>query len=728
MTFRDGGLYDLLPEVYRVRDVEGRGDLLDGDLPLRSLLSVLAREVAVVEEDLAQLYDDLFVETCADWVVPYVGDLVGVGGLHELQDAASRRAQVANTVAYRRRKGTAAILEGLARDATGWPAHAVEFFRVLSATQHMNHVRLSNTYSPDLRRWEPLEHAGTPFDGFAHTADVRRVAIGRGRYNIPNVGIFLWRLGAHSLTLSPAVRADAADDRRYRFDPLNRDAPLFTTPKPEPDIAHISTPVNVPMPIGRRVLHEAFKRDPNDYYGPGKSLAIVGVYARETDPQDFRVEEYGPGVVQACNLDDTQDGEWAHEPEHRVSVDPVLGRIFFSVDPPDGYVLSQLLATYHYGFGADVGGGEYDRAASIRTETQEDVERVMMPEVTAALRELDGGDDPPEDAAPAPRASIQAAVSELGAQGGVVEVLDSGRYEETLSIDVSSGRRVELRAADGHRPTVVLGGDLEIQGGPAPDVESEVTLSGLLITGGALKVSGNLRRLRLEDCTLVPGISLHPDGEPGDGSESSLRIEPSEAGGVEVVEVDRCILGGLRITEGTEVRITDSVLDATDSTNVAYAAPEGEGAGGRLRVEDSTIIGKVHTRQIGLASNTIFLADLAEGDDWVAPVHCERLQEGCVRFSYLPLGSIAPRRHRCRPEGESEAGRVRPQFTSLRYGDPGYCQLGRLCAAEIVRGADDESEMGVFHDLHAPQREANLRARLEEYLRFGLEDGILYAT
>jgi hypothetical protein len=109
MSFRDGRLYDLLPEIYRVRDAEGREDLPEGGLPLRALLSVLAREVAVVEEDLAQLYDDLFVETCAGWVVPYVGDLVGVGGLHELEDAASRRAQVANTVAYRRRKGTAAI-------------------------------------------------------------------------------------------------------------------------------------------------------------------------------------------------------------------------------------------------------------------------------------------------------------------------------------------------------------------------------------------------------------------------------------------------------------------------------------------------------------------------------------------------------------------------------------------------------------------------------------------
>ena len=119
-----------------------------------------------------------------------------------------------------------------------------------------------------------------------------------------------------------------------------------------------------------------------------------------------------------------------------------------------------------------------------------------------------------------------------------------------------------------------------------------------------------------------------------------------------------------------------------------------------------------------LGSNTIFLER----------VTARRKQEGCVRFSYLPLDSEVPRRHRCHPENESEAEKVRPQFTSLRYGDPGYCQLGRWGAAEIRRGADDESEMGAFHGLFAPQREANLRTRLDEYLRFGLEAGILYAT
>jgi len=104
MSFAAQGLYDLLPAIYRVRDEE------EG-LPLKAVLSAIAEQVAVVEEDLAQLYDDQFVETCAEWVVPYIGDLVGARGLYDLRGAVSQRAQVANTLTYRRRKGTAAVLE-----------------------------------------------------------------------------------------------------------------------------------------------------------------------------------------------------------------------------------------------------------------------------------------------------------------------------------------------------------------------------------------------------------------------------------------------------------------------------------------------------------------------------------------------------------------------------------------------------------------------------------------
>jgi len=67
-------------------------------------------------------------------------------------------------------------------------------------------------------------------------------------------------------------------------------------------------------------------------------------------------------------------------------------------------------------------------------------------------------------------------------------------------------------------------------------------------------------------------------------------------------------------------------------------------------------------------------------------------------------------------------------FTSSHYPSPAYAQLSRACPDQIRAGADDGSEMGVFSTLQQPQREANLRASLTEYLRFGLEAGMIFVS
>ena len=117
MTFDTQRLFELLPTIHRLRDGEGASGTRDA---LRALIDVIGGQVAVLEEDLAQLYDDQFIETCAEWVAPYIGDLIGYRTLYGLTaKVGSPRAEVANTIAYRRRKGTASMLEQLARDVTG---------------------------------------------------------------------------------------------------------------------------------------------------------------------------------------------------------------------------------------------------------------------------------------------------------------------------------------------------------------------------------------------------------------------------------------------------------------------------------------------------------------------------------------------------------------------------------------------------------------------------------
>ncbi len=694
-------LYQLLPVAYRARDADQGGQL-------EALLSAIAEQIAVLKESLDQLYDDQFIETCADWVVPYIGDLVGTRGLHPVAPKIlSGRAEVANTIAYRRRKGTAAMLEQLARDVTGWDARVVEFFQWLATTQFMNHIRPGNFYSPTLRDWELIEYLNTPFDTASHTADVRHIATAHGRYNIPNVGIFLWRIAAQPLTQTPAFQVDK---RRFLFNPLGCNTQLFTFPLAEDSITHLAAPINVPAPISRRVLSERFA----DYFGPDKSLFLPGFPADK---------------ILICNLADADAAgtTWAHTPPPAgtVSIDPVLGRIAYGDDQP-----GPPSTTFHYGFSANMGGGEYERMPTFDGEL-------------AVVKTI---------ASPAP---IQSGLP-TPVESGTVEIIDNARYDEHPVIQMDAGARLELRAANGHRPLVMLNADWTISGGAG----SEVTLNGLVIAGGALRVpaaNNQLSRLRLLHCTLVPGQMLNTDGTAQKKGAPSLIVEADNV----AVEIDHCIVGALQVAETSHTRITDSIVDANDATDAAYSAPynagETPGSGAPLRVEETTLMGKVRTRILELASNSIFLAQLASGDPWPAPVYSDQKQAGCVRFCWLPSDSRVPRRYRCQPDLEiaqrleaaqkaageqnrvltqAEQDAIRnevlnwllPAFTSLHFSEAAYGQLSDGCPEQIRTGADDESEMGAFHDLFARQRETNLRTRLDEYLRFGLEAGIFHAT
>ena len=106
---RTDRLYDLLPAIYRMRDAEH-------GYPLKALLSVISEQVNLVEDAIGQQYENWFVETAADWALPYIGDLVGLsptpyqlvspgaGAEKALRDRwLTPRREVAGIVGWRRR-------------------------------------------------------------------------------------------------------------------------------------------------------------------------------------------------------------------------------------------------------------------------------------------------------------------------------------------------------------------------------------------------------------------------------------------------------------------------------------------------------------------------------------------------------------------------------------------------------------------------------------------------
>ena len=746
---RSDRLYELLPAIYRMRDAEN-------GYPLRALLRVIAEEVNVVEDNISQLYDNWFIETAEEWAVPYVADLIGYRPVldagqageetsfegRELNRLLIPRREVANTIHNRRRKGTLALLEMLGNDVAGWPARAVEFFKLLSWNQNINHLWLDRARTLDVRRVEDLDLIDGPFDPFARTVDVRRISSHRapGRYNIPSVSLFVWRLKSYSVTHSSAFCAEGMGPNCFSFSVLGQDAPLFIRPEPEPAPTHIAEELNLPVAIRRR----AFEKHKESYYDAAKSLAIwaEGWAGFEED------EQVPAELIIPADL-----SGWQYAPPSKhIAVDPVLGRLAFPIGqlPRKGVKVS-----YHYAFSAEMGGGEYARnlfdpsPRETLVPDPQDESKTIRQSVAPIFYRV-GADQPFQHIGDA-----LARWRKEKPADAVIELMDSAVYVEPLDIKLDAEQTLQIRAASGARPVIrLLDWQTELPDALSVFMQqrSRFTLDGLLVTGRSLHVHGPASEtpkdprapicgsaLVIRHCTLVPGWGLDCDCEPQRPAEPSLELYGIRAR----VRIEHSIVGSIQIHED-EVNIdpiplciTDSILDATAPEREAIGSPGFAVAHARLTIKRCTVFGIVDVHAVELAENSIFHACL----------NVARRQLGCMRFCYVPPGCRTPRRYRCQPDLviqavkekiadlakqaaqiECEARRVRPQLTSRRYGNPGYAQIALTCADEIKRGADDESEMGAFHDLFQPQREANLRARLEEFTPAGMDAAIIFAT
>ena len=652
----------------------------------------------------------------------------------------AQRGEVANTLAFRRRKGTLALLELLADSGAGWPSRAVEFYALLGWTQHINHLRLARGQTVNLRGGDALAKIGTAFDPLAHGVDIRRVNSRRtpGRYNIPSVGLFVWRLKTYSISHAPAYCVESEGSHCFTFSVLGNDAPLYARVAPDEDPSHIADEASLPVPIRRRALEHRVRPAPLEthlgarehikieasaaLYGVGKSLAI---YAPGWPSRDAPQPVPNDLIVPA-NLAD-----WHHR-AHRgqVLLDPERGRIAFPARqfPKDG-----VWVDYRYAFSGDIGGGEYHRQLSqplgsrlyrvSKDHPGKDVDSTIMAAISRWRQDQTGAtaDDP-----------------RLAA---VIEIQDSAAYSEPFKLTLEKGEYLQIRAADRTRPVIRLldqmaaGSDAFAVRGMAG---SRLVLDGLLITGRGIQLigpdrqddeamaDGDLCDLTIRHTTLVPGWGLLCDCDPRCPNEPSLELIDCSAR----VSISHSIIGSIHVeadevqTDPAEISISDSIVDATSSERAAVCAPNLPLAFATLSLTRCTVLGSIETHAITLAENSIF----------TGTVRVARRQIGCVRFCYVPPGSRTPRRYHCQPDealrvpgvSSSETRRVTPDFTSERYGRPGYAQLSCHTPGEIRRGADDESEMGAFHDLFQPQRSANLQARLAEYTPAGTDAGIVF--
>ncbi|MEO1082808.1 MAG: phage tail protein, partial [Acidobacteriota bacterium] len=243
-------LYDLLPRYIRFRDQE------DGQA-LEALMGVLDLEYQRLHHGVERLYEDWFIETCQPFLVPFIGDLVGLDLLHRgPRSRFTWRPLVAKAVARRRYKGTVSSLERAVHDATGWSCHAREQSESLAWNQDLRAVRPNFGGFIDLRDRSTLLSLGTAFDAASHTVDVRRApglspVSGSCLFNLPRVSVNIWRVEARPIWRGAPRRVG---DGCYTFDPFGQDLSLHIQPDGLPPEGRPVSDVDLPIPLRRETL------------------------------------------------------------------------------------------------------------------------------------------------------------------------------------------------------------------------------------------------------------------------------------------------------------------------------------------------------------------------------------------------------------------------------------------------------------------------------------------
>jgi hypothetical protein len=486
-------LWQMLPAIYRTMDV---GPVPGAPGPLQELINRIGAQAAVVRRNIDRLSQNQSIETCDDWVIPYIGDLVATR-LVACLDAAAQRIDVAKTVYYRRRAGTVGVLEELAADIASRDARVVEFFRRLGRTRHQFDPPLSyqienpitgpvgftgnsleiaegliGAYSgtpaggfADLRNTYAASNTGSAFDEYAYTADLRAGGQTLGHYNIRNLGVFLWWLRAFPIAGATPV-SNGANPPCLTFDPTGRTIPLFAPSQRVAETGswgeHWISPDEWELPVAIR--ETLWATVPDKLY-----------------PAIFAPEAFSVGMLAA--------GSGAPLPLAQLSIQPSAGRFSFVGGEPVG----TLAVCYNFGLASEIGAGGYN------TQILSDL---PIPEVTTAIEGGNGND-------------IDNALAAVSADANI-QIADTLTYTgPTQTLTVPAGTTVVVSALSGERPvlrwpnvpsqTWTIVGQAASSGNP-----TVLVLEGLLLQGADIVLQGAFDSVYLRMMTLDPGTSYAP--------------------------------------------------------------------------------------------------------------------------------------------------------------------------------------------------------------------------
>lgn len=773
-------LFERLPEIYRTSDAEQ-----SPAYPLRAYLAAVEEAFGALHDDIARLYDNLFIDTCEDWVVPYLADLLGT--THLKGDPRTLRADVADTIALRRRKGTLGAIERLAADLTGWACRSVELRENLGWHQHLNHQRPDAGGQPPwgsdaitrfmvprggtapIRDPALLALLGTPFDNFACSADIKPATDDARHVNLPNLAVFLWRLAAYQWpALPPLVKgvtdlgAQPAPLARFalRLDlhPLDRPQRLFniarqrvSDPRAQDGlIVPLTQPDAVPGPmLDARITTGSPAGNPQAYvridFFDDATTPITGLDLADVGLNLFLPQSEQPAFAatrwhfRGDNLCAWEAGLRRPLAAGEIVIDPDIGRLVIGLDSTaqrDALVTSQgtdlvprLYTSFTYASPGPVGAHPVARIPLDRTGVE--VREVSArPGGTLLQAQMDNLDT-----------ATQPVVIDI--LDSLVHPLDIGALAGTAidgGVSLRLARSLTLRAADGQRPVVLLSRPLGFRPVDAASATTEapaVRLEGIELArgpgfpaGSALIDRAALARLELIGCTLDPGghalrddsrAPMSPAMRLVNGYGFSVPADERSFVPTPDIIIQRSITGSLAVDDRYRLDISDSIVDA--------GLGVGDPPGGRFAIAAATDPASAWAAPLAFHGLTCFGPVRVTGVGGAGGLFTQRFevldnQHGCIKWSWFSGDA-----DRLPPHHFSlHAPDARLAFTSERFNDPGYAQLARGSDARIrTRGPDDDA-MGAHGFLLEAHKWTNLQVRLREFMPVGVRPLVVPVT
>lgn len=212
-------LYAQIPEFYKRRDRAAA--LADPPEPaeLLAFVEVLAAPLAALRQSVEELYGDLFIESAGEDMLPALAASIGLDLV--FRDAEANRRNLGAAMGWRRRKGTPAMLEEMARVLSDRQVALKEGWQALILTQDLNLIRPERLIA-DLRPASTADRASGPLAGLMRLFDPRPVGDDSGQAH--PLHLIHWTFPTQSHPLRRAACRElppGAGDRRFAFDADN---------------------------------------------------------------------------------------------------------------------------------------------------------------------------------------------------------------------------------------------------------------------------------------------------------------------------------------------------------------------------------------------------------------------------------------------------------------------------------------------------------------------------